>query len=118
MAKIYLDLEAGAKDDLDFYLAAHVDKDDRMRNIYITCIRICPMWSQLYNAPQGKKELSTDTGFLYKKKEKGEWRLVLASTFEMNGKKYLEAIIKQAHDATAHAGVEKTLKWWTDKFIC
>jgi len=62
MAKIYLDLEDGPKDHLDFYLAAHVDKDDRMRDAYIVCIRICPMWSQLYNAPEGKKEVSKDNG--------------------------------------------------------
>jgi len=55
---------------------------------------------------------------LYKKNEKGEWRLVLPSTFNMNGKNYLEDAIKEAHDATAHGGVEKTLKWSTDKFIC
>jgi len=55
---------------------------------------------------------------LYKKNEKGEWRLVLPSTFDMNGKNYLEAAIKEAHDATAHRGVEKTLKWFPDKFIC
>jgi len=36
----------------------------------------------------------------------------------MNGKNYLEDAIKEAHDATAHTGVEKTLKWLTDKFIC
>jgi len=42
-AKIYLDLDDGPKDDPDFYLVAHVDKDDRMRDAYITCIRICPM---------------------------------------------------------------------------
>jgi len=110
MAKKYLDLDDGPKDDPDFYLVAHVDKDDRMRNAYIACIRICPMWSQLYNAPEGNKGVSKDNGFLYKKNEKGEWRLVLPSTFDMNGKNYLEDAIREAHDATAHGGVEKTLK--------
>jgi len=55
---------------------------------------------------------------LYKKNEKVEWRLVLASTFDMNGKNYLEDAIKEAHDTTGHGGVKKTLKWLTDKFIC
>jgi len=36
----------------------------------------------------------------------------------MIGKNYLEDAIKEAHDATAHGGVEKSLKWLTDKFIC
>jgi len=68
------------------------------------------MWSKLYNAPEGKKGVSKYNGFLYKKNEKGEWRLVLPSTFDMNSKNYLEHAIKDAHDATAHGGVEKTLK--------
>jgi len=55
--------------------------------------------------------VSNDNGFLYKKNEKGEWSLGLPSTFDMNGKNYLEDAIKEAHDATAHGGVEKTLKW-------
>jgi len=93
MAKIYLDLVDSPKEDPDFYLAAYVDNDDRMRDAHIACIRICPMWSQLYNALQGKKGVSKDNGFLYKKNEKGEWRLVLPSTFDMNGKNYLEAAI-------------------------
>jgi len=118
MAKIYPDLDDGTKDDPDFYLVAHVDKDDRMRDAYIVCIRICPMWSQLYNGPEGKKGVSKDNGFLYKKNEKGEWSLVLPSTFDMNGKNYLEDAIKESHDATAHRGVKRTLKSLTDKFIC
>jgi len=118
MAKIYLDLNDGPKDDPDFYLVAYIDKDGRMRDTYITCIRICPMWSQLYNPPEGKKGVSKDNGFLYKKNGKGEWRLVLPSTFDMNGKNYLEDAIKEAHDATADGGVEKMWKWLTDKFIC
>jgi len=32
MAKIYLDLDDGPKDDPDLYLVAHVDKDNRMRD--------------------------------------------------------------------------------------
>jgi len=69
------------------------------------------MWSQLYNAPEWKKGVSKDNGFLYKKNEKGEWRLVLPSMFDMKPKNYLEDSIKEAHDATAHGGVEKTLNW-------
>jgi len=53
MAKIYPDLKDGPQDDPDFYLVTHDDKHDRMRDAYIACIRICPMWSQLYNAPEG-----------------------------------------------------------------
>jgi len=81
-----------------------------MRVAYIACIRIWPRWSQLYNAPEGKKGVSKDNRFLCKKNEKGEWRLVLPSTFDMNSKNYHKDAIKEAYDATAHGGVEKTLK--------
>jgi len=108
MAKIYLDLEDGPKDDPDILLIAHVDKDDRIRVAYIACIRICPMWSQPYNAPDGKQGVSKDNGFMYKKNEKGEWRLVLPSMLDMKGENYLKDAITEAHDATAHGGVEKT----------
>jgi len=118
MAKIYLDLDDGPEDDPDFYLVAHVDKDDRMRDAYIACIRICLFWSQLHNGVEGKEGVSKDNGFLYKKNEKGKWRQVLPSMFDMNGKNYLEGAIKETHDAPAYGGVEKTLKWLTDKFIC
>jgi len=43
MAKIYLDLEDGLKDDPNFYFAAHIDKDDRFRDAYVACIRLYPM---------------------------------------------------------------------------
>jgi len=117
MAKIYLDLEDGPKDNPDFYLVAHANTDDRIRDAYIAWIRICPMWSQLYNILEGKKGVSKDNGFLYKKNGKGEWRLVLPSTFDINGKNYLEDAIKEAHDASARGGIEKTLKWLTEKYI-
>jgi len=118
LVKIYLEDDDGLKDDPDFYLVTHIDKDDRMRDAYIAWIRICPMWSQQYNAPEGKKGVSKDNGFLYKKNEKGEWRLGLLNTFDMNGKNYYEDAIKEAYDATAHCEVEKTLKWLTNKYIC
>jgi len=114
MVKIYLDLVDGSKDDPDFHLVAHVDRDDRMRDAYIACIHICPIWSQLNNTPQGKKGITKDNRFLYQKHERREWRLVLPSTFTLNGKNYVETAIKEAHYATVHGGVEKTLKWLTD----
>ena len=62
--------------------------------------------------------MSKDHRFLYKKIEKREWRLVLLSRFDMKGKNYLIAVFKEAHNAKAYGGVEKKLKWLTDKFIC
>jgi len=110
VTKLYLDLADRHKDDIDFYLPAHMDKDDRKRDACIACIRICPIWSHLYNIQEWKKGGIKDTRFLYKKNEKRECRLVLPSMCNMNGKNYLEAGIKEAHDAAAHDGVEKTLK--------
>ena len=38
--------------------------------------------------------------------------------FDLNGKNYLISGIKESHNAMAHGGVEKTLKWLTYEFIC
>jgi len=110
MVKIYLDLEESPKDDPNFYLIANVDNDNRIRDAKIACIRICPMWSQLYNAPQVKKGVGKDNGFLYKINEKQERRLVLPRMFDMNGMNYLEAAIKEGHDAMVHGRVKKMLQ--------
>jgi len=76
------------------------------------------MWSQLYKNPQEKKGVSKENGFLYKKNEKEEYRLVLISMFDIKSKNYLEVAIKEAHNTAAHSGVEKTWKWLLDKYIC
>jgi len=110
MRKIYLDLKKGTKEDPDFYLTTYVKNDAKLRDAYVISIRICPIWSQLYNAPQGKKGISKDNRFLYKKNKNGEWKLFLPSIFYMHSKNYLEGAIKEAHNSTAHDRVEKTLK--------
>ena len=56
MAKIYLDLDKGPKDDPDLYLVTHVDKDDWMRDAYITVTGWLPahlMVLVLYRMTQG-----------------------------------------------------------------
>jgi len=72
MANIYLDLKDSLQEDPFFYLAAHIAKNDKMRDAYLTCISICPRWSQLHNALKGKKGVSKDNRFLYKKNDKEE----------------------------------------------
>jgi len=63
MGMIYIDFKDSYKEDSDFYLPAHVGKDNRIRDAYITGIRKCTMWYHLYNAPQAKKGVSRDNGF-------------------------------------------------------
>ena len=38
-----------------------------------------------------------------------QWRLVLCSTFNAEGKKLLEIAIAKAYVVTTHAGIEKTI---------
>ena len=48
----------------------------------------------------------------------GEWRLVIPTTFaEVEGKNYLELLLQEAHEATAHGGIEKTMKYLTDRYM-
>ena len=57
-------------------------------------------------------------GFLYVQNLNKQQRLVLPSTFNAEGKNFLEIAIAEAHAATAHGGIEKTMKALTDKFEC
>ena len=57
-------------------------------------------------------------GFLYVYNLNKEWKLVLPSTFNAEGKNFMELAIVKAHAATTHVGIEKTMKALTDKFEC
>jgi len=80
-------------------------------------MRSCPIWRDLYASPVPAHTVIKN-GFLYAKNKDKEWRLVLPSTFKFDGKNYLELAIAEAHEATAHGGIEKTMKALTDKFEC
>ena len=56
--------------------------------------------------------------FLYVQNLNKQWRLVLPSTFNMEGKNFLEIAIAENHAATARGRIEKTMKALTDKFEC
>jgi len=73
MQRLNLNLEDSLKEEPDFYLFAHFDNDYRKRDVYIACIRICPIWSQLYNTPHGKNGVTKDDRFKYRRigKENG-----------------------------------------------
>ena len=45
-----------------------------------------------------------------------EWRLVLPRTFNAEGNNFLAIGIAEAHVATAHTGIKKTMKALTAKF--
>ena len=42
----------------------------------------------------------------------------MPSTFNAEGKNFLEIAIAEAHTATAHVGIEKRMKALTDKLEC
>ena len=55
-------------------------------------------------------------GFLYVHNLNKQWRLVLSSTFSVEGKNLLQIANAEAHAATVHVGIEKTIKALNDKF--
>jgi len=81
-----------------------------MKDHKIVYSSICSIWSRLYNTTLGKKGISEDNSFLNMNNEKGYWRLVITRTFDMKGKIYLKATIKEAYNVMAYDGVEKILK--------
>ena len=55
-------------------------------------------------------------GFLHVQNLNQQWRLVLPSTFNAEGKNFLEIAIAEAHAATAYGGIQKIMNALTDKF--
>ena len=88
-----------------------------MKKAYQACIKVCPIWKDIYAVPEkSKKNMKDRNRFLYVQNLNKQWRLVLPSTFNAEGKNFLEIAITQAHAATAHGAIEKTMKARTDKF--
>ena len=90
-----------------------------MKEAYPVCIKVCPIWKDIYVAPaKSRKNMKDTNGFLYVQNWNKQWRVDLPSTFDAEGKNFLEIAIAEAHAATADGGIEKTMKALTDKFEC
>ena len=90
-----------------------------MKKVYQSCIKVCPIWKDIYTAPEKRrKNMKHRNGFLYFQNLNKQWRLVLPSTFNAEGKNFLEIAIAKVYAATAYGRIEKTMKARTDKFEC
>ena len=90
-----------------------------MKQAYQECIEACPIWKYVYAVPEkSKKNRKNRNGFLYLQNLNQKWRLVLPNTFNVEGKNILKIAIAEAHAATAHCGIEKTMKALCNKFEC
>ena len=69
-----------------------------------------------YYAENNKPNFMKMGDFLYEFWKSGEWKLILASNFVFAGKNYYQPLIDEAHVATAHDGVEKTMPSLTDRY--
>ena len=54
--------------------------------------------------------------FLYGFGNSGEWQLILPSNLVFARKNYYEPVSVEAHVATAHDGVQKTMHYQTDRY--
>ena len=75
----------------------------------------CPVWKEFY-CENTKPNLMMMGVLLYGLWKSGEWKLILLSSFVFAGENYYEPLIDEAHVATAHGGVEKTLQYVTDRY--
>ena len=90
-----------------------------MKEAYQACIKICTIWTDIYVAPEkSRKNMKHRNEFLQVQNMNKQCRLVVPSTFNMEGKSFLAIAIAEAYAATAHGGMEKTMKALTDKFEC
>ena len=63
-----------------------------------------------------RKNIKHRNGFLYVQNLNKQWRLVFPSTFNTEGKNFLEQAILEAYVTTIQFGIEKTMTGLTDKF--
>ena len=90
-----------------------------MKQGYQVCLKLCTIWKDICAGPEkSRKNMKDRNGFLYVQNLNKQWRLILPSTFNGEGKNFLEIAIAEAHAAAAHGRIKKTIKALTDKFKC
>ena len=90
-----------------------------MKEAYQACIKVCPIWKDIYAAPEkSRKHMKYRNGYLYVQNLNSQWRLVLPGTFNAEGKNLLEIAIAEAHAATVYVEIGKTMRGLTNKFAC
>ena len=105
--------------DKDFYIAQWIDQVSGMKEAYHLCIKACSIWKDIYAATEKRSNNMKDRyRFLHVQNWNKQWRLVLPSIFNGKGRNLLKIAIAKAHAATAHGGIEKTIKALTNKFEC
>jgi hypothetical protein len=65
----------------DFFIAQWLDQGSGMKQAYLACMKVCPIWKDIYAAPEkSRKNMKHRDGFLYVQNLNKQWRLVLPST--------------------------------------
>ena len=105
--------------DKDFFIAQWIDQGLGMKDAYQACIKVCPIWKDIYAGPEkSKKNVKYRNGFMYVQNLNKQWRLVLPGIFNAKGKNFLEIAISEAYAATGDGTIKKTIKPVTDKCEC
>ena len=100
---------------LDLQIVACMQQNQDITKSYIHCVQNCPVWKQ-FNSENTKPNLIKLGDFLCGFCNSGEWKLILPSNFVFAGKNYDEPLIDEAHLATPHGRVEKTMQYLTDRY--
>ena len=82
---------------------------------YIHRMQNCPVCKQ-FHSENTKPNLMKIGDFLYGFCKSAKWNLILASSFVSTGKNYYEALMDEAHVATAHGRVDNTMRYLTDRY--
>ena len=105
--------------DQDFFIAQWIKHGSGVKEAYQACIKVCSIWKDIYTGPEmSSKNMKHRNVFLCLQNLNKQWRLVLPSTFNVEGKNFLEIAKAEAHAVTAYGGIEKTIKALTDIFEC
>ena len=83
--------------DKDFFIAQRMDQASGMKEAYQVCIKVCPIWKRIDARPEmSRKNIKNRNSFLYIENLKKQCRLVLPSSFDVEGKNFVGIAIAEA----------------------
>ena len=99
----------------DVQIVAWMQNSQEIITAYIHCMQNYPVGQEFYSE-NTKPNLMKIGDIWYGFWKSQEWDLMLPVNFVFAGKNYCEPLIDEAHIATAHVGVEKTMQYLTHRY--
>ena len=96
----------------DLLIIMWMQYNQNITKAYMHCMQNCAVCKEYYSE-NTKPNLMEIGNFLHEFWKSGEWKLLLPNNFVAAGNNHYESRIDEAHVATAHVGVDKTMQYLT-----